>query len=181
MQAIIDADEVLKARVAELYTDKTLTNDDRVQRLADLINTRSEEVELADLINPRSEEVALNELIQPIKQAQSQKRKRNPTRAQRISEMKKSYRSQFFAFSDWGDLIEIFLTRHINLTLQTIKISRPIGYGKSQGLDDSYVMDKTYGPNELKLTEFNQLLGLLTPCYYLSNATIKKIMTSKIW
>ncbi|PWA36790.1 hypothetical protein CTI12_AA596490 [Artemisia annua] len=75
MQAIIDADEVLQARVAELYKDKTLTNDDRVQRLADLINARSEEV-------------ALNELIQPIKQAQSQKRKRNPTRAQRISEMK---------------------------------------------------------------------------------------------
>ncbi|PWA59292.1 hypothetical protein CTI12_AA392130 [Artemisia annua] len=88
MQAIIDADEVLHARVAELYKDKTLTNDDRVQRLADLINARSEEVELADLINARSEEVALNELIQPIKQAQSQKRKRNRTRAQRISEMK---------------------------------------------------------------------------------------------
>ncbi|PWA66555.1 hypothetical protein CTI12_AA324850 [Artemisia annua] len=80
MQAIIDADEVLQARVANLYNDKTLTNDDRVQRLADLINARSEEVELADLINARSEEVALNELIQPTKQAQSQKRKRNPQR-----------------------------------------------------------------------------------------------------
>ncbi|PWA67679.1 hypothetical protein CTI12_AA315640 [Artemisia annua] len=88
MQVIIDADEVLQARVAELYKDKTLTNDDRVQRLADLINARSKEVELSDLINARSEEVTLNELIQPIKQAQSQKRKRNPTRAQRISEMK---------------------------------------------------------------------------------------------
>ncbi|PWA36530.1 hypothetical protein CTI12_AA599030 [Artemisia annua] len=88
MQAIIDADEVLQARVAKLYKDKTLTNDDRVQRLADLINARSEEVELADLINAKSEEVALNELIQPTKQAQSQKRKRNPTKAQRMSEMK---------------------------------------------------------------------------------------------
>ncbi|PWA51303.1 hypothetical protein CTI12_AA350750 [Artemisia annua] len=77
-----------KARVAKLYKDKTLTNDDRVQRLADLINARSEEVELADLINARSEEVALNELIQLTKQAQSQKRKRNPTKAQRMSEMK---------------------------------------------------------------------------------------------
>ncbi|PWA53259.1 hypothetical protein CTI12_AA444080 [Artemisia annua] len=80
MQAIIDADEVLQARVAKLYKDKTLTNDDRVQRLVDLINARSEEVELADLINARSEEVALNELIQPIKQAQSQKRKKIPQR-----------------------------------------------------------------------------------------------------
>ncbi|PWA89849.1 reverse transcriptase domain, Reverse transcriptase zinc-binding domain protein [Artemisia annua] len=62
MQAIIDADEVLQARVAKLYKDKTLTNDDRVQRLADLINARSEEVELADLINTRSEEVALRAL-----------------------------------------------------------------------------------------------------------------------
>ncbi|PWA56696.1 hypothetical protein CTI12_AA416280 [Artemisia annua] len=88
MQAIIDANEVLQARVAKLYNDKTLTNDDRVQRLADLINARSEEVKLADLINARSEEVALNELIQPTKQAQSQKRKRNPTKAQRMSEMK---------------------------------------------------------------------------------------------
>ncbi|PWA89665.1 hypothetical protein CTI12_AA099850 [Artemisia annua] len=81
MHALIDADEVLQARVEELYKDKTLTNDDRVQRLVDLINARSEEVEFADSINARSEEVALNELIQPIKQAQSQKRKRNPTRA----------------------------------------------------------------------------------------------------
>ncbi|PWA67741.1 hypothetical protein CTI12_AA315280 [Artemisia annua] len=89
MQAIIDADEVLQDRVAKVYKDKTLTNDDRVQRLADLINARSEEVELADLINARSEEVALNELIQSIKQGQSQNRKRNPTRAQRISEMKR--------------------------------------------------------------------------------------------
>ncbi|PWA86238.1 hypothetical protein CTI12_AA141440 [Artemisia annua] len=88
MQAIIDADEVLQARVAKLYKDKTLTNDDRVQRLVDLINARSEEVELADLINARSVEVALNELIQPTKPAQSQKRKRNPTKAQRMSEMK---------------------------------------------------------------------------------------------
>ncbi|PWA73285.1 hypothetical protein CTI12_AA262540 [Artemisia annua] len=80
MQAIIDANEVLQARVAKLYKDKTLTNDDRVQRLADLINARSEEVGLVDLINARSEEVALNELIQPTKQAQSQNRKRNPTR-----------------------------------------------------------------------------------------------------
>ncbi|PWA84260.1 hypothetical protein CTI12_AA111440 [Artemisia annua] len=69
MQAIIDADDVLQARVAKLYKDKTLTNDDRVQRLADLINARSEEVELADLINARSEEVALNELIQPTKKS----------------------------------------------------------------------------------------------------------------
>ncbi|PWA42269.1 hypothetical protein CTI12_AA546300 [Artemisia annua] len=88
MQAIIDADEVLQARDAKLYKDKTLTNDDRVQRLADLINARSGEVELADLINARSEEVALNELIQPTKQSQSQKRKRNPTKAQCMSEMK---------------------------------------------------------------------------------------------
>ncbi|PWA83606.1 hypothetical protein CTI12_AA166880 [Artemisia annua] len=71
----VETDE--QARVAKLYKDKTLTNDDRVQRLADLINARSEEVELADLINSRSEEVALNELIQPIKQAQSQKRKKS--------------------------------------------------------------------------------------------------------
>ncbi|PWA60971.1 hypothetical protein CTI12_AA377950 [Artemisia annua] len=38
MLAIIDADEVLQARVAKLYEDKTLSKDDRVQRLADLIN-----------------------------------------------------------------------------------------------------------------------------------------------
>ncbi|PWA44388.1 hypothetical protein CTI12_AA525840 [Artemisia annua] len=88
MLAIIDADEVLQARVAKIYEDKTLSKDDRVQRLADLINARSQEVELADLSNSRSEEVASNQLIQPKKQAQSQKRKRNPTKAQRMREMK---------------------------------------------------------------------------------------------
>jgi hypothetical protein len=67
MQAFIDVDEVLQARVAELYIDETLTNDDRVQRLADLITARSEELDL-------------NELIKSIKQGQSQSRKRNPTR-----------------------------------------------------------------------------------------------------
>ncbi|PWA44274.1 hypothetical protein CTI12_AA527980 [Artemisia annua] len=47
MLAIIDADEVLQVRVAKLYEDKTLSKDDRVQRFANLINARSQEVELA--------------------------------------------------------------------------------------------------------------------------------------
>ncbi|PWA48896.1 hypothetical protein CTI12_AA486800 [Artemisia annua] len=85
-EAEVETDE--QARVAKLYEDNTLSKDDRVQRLADLINARSQEVELADLSNARSEEVASNELIQPKKQAQSQKRKRNPTKAQRMREMK---------------------------------------------------------------------------------------------
>ncbi|PWA91308.1 TPX2 domain-containing protein [Artemisia annua] len=88
MQAIIDADEVLQARVAILYDDRTLTKADRVQRLADLINQISEEVEFADLLNARSEEVALNELIQPTKQARSQKRKINPTKKISMGDMK---------------------------------------------------------------------------------------------
>lgn len=83
MQAFIDDDEVLYARVAELYKDKTLTDDDIVQRLV-------------DLINERSEELALSQLIKSIKQGQSQKRKRNPTRSQLISEMKTYLKNQRF-------------------------------------------------------------------------------------
>ncbi|PWA95250.1 hypothetical protein CTI12_AA052010 [Artemisia annua] len=88
MLAIIEADEVLQARAAKLYEDSTLSPDDRVQRLADLINARSQEVDLADFLNARGEEVASNKLIQPKKPAQRQKRKRNPTNAQRMSDMK---------------------------------------------------------------------------------------------
>ncbi|PWA85916.1 hypothetical protein CTI12_AA145190 [Artemisia annua] len=62
MLAIIDADEVLQARDAKLYEDKSLSKDDRLQRLADLKNARSQEVELADLLNARSEEVSCNVL-----------------------------------------------------------------------------------------------------------------------
>ncbi|PWA69607.1 hypothetical protein CTI12_AA296490 [Artemisia annua] len=88
MLATIEADEVLQARVAKLYEDSTLSPDDRVQRLADLINARSQEVDLPDFLNARGEEVASNKLIQPKKRAQRQKRKRNPTNAQRMSNMK---------------------------------------------------------------------------------------------
>ncbi|PWA47666.1 hypothetical protein CTI12_AA497310 [Artemisia annua] len=88
MLATIEADEVLQARVAKLYEDSTLSPDDRVQRLADLINARSQEVDLPDFLNARGEEVASNKLIQPKKRAQRQKRKRNPTNAQRMSDMK---------------------------------------------------------------------------------------------
>ncbi|PWA64190.1 hypothetical protein CTI12_AA344870 [Artemisia annua] len=70
MLATIEADEVLQARVAKLYEDSTLSPDDRVQRLADLINARSQEVDLADFLNARGEEVASNKLIQPKKRAQ---------------------------------------------------------------------------------------------------------------
>ena len=75
MQAFIDADEVLQAKIEELYNDETVNADDRVQRLADLISARYEEL-------------TLNELIKSMKQGQSQKRKRNPTRRQLMSEMK---------------------------------------------------------------------------------------------
>ncbi|PWA67180.1 crotonase [Artemisia annua] len=61
MQAFIDEDEVLQARIAELYKDKTLTDDNKVQRLADLINERG--VELA--LSQRRKKLGLLDAIIP--------------------------------------------------------------------------------------------------------------------
>lgn len=83
MQAFIDEDEVLQARIAELYKDKTLTDDNRVQRLA-------------DLINERGVELALSQRSKSMKQGQSQKRKRNTTKSPLMSVMKTYLKNQGF-------------------------------------------------------------------------------------
>ena len=83
MQAFIDDDEVLQVRVAELYKDKTLTDNNRVQRLA-------------DLINERGVELALSQRSKSMKQGQSQKRKRNTTKSPLMSVMKIYLKNQGF-------------------------------------------------------------------------------------
>ena len=56
MQTFIDEDEVLQARIAELYKDKTLTDDNRVQRRVDLINERGVQLALSQLSKSTEEE-----------------------------------------------------------------------------------------------------------------------------
>ena len=81
MQAFIDSDEVLQARIKKLYTDETVNADQKVQKLA-------------DLINERYEELSLKGLITSIQQRQSQKRKRNPTGRLGMGVMKKYIQHQ---------------------------------------------------------------------------------------
>ncbi|PWA51282.1 toll/interleukin-1 receptor (TIR) domain-containing protein [Artemisia annua] len=66
---MIESDPVVKAKAIELIANRSLTVEERSTQLADFINSRSDDAALYDLMGT-------------IKQKQSQKRKRKPTKAQ---------------------------------------------------------------------------------------------------